>query len=419
MCFVNNTTGYNVGEGLKIFKTYDAGNNWNKIVLNDDFSQISFVSESEGWATAGKLLYYTNDKGITWIVNKKFPYGYPSGILSSLCFLDKLSGFVGTQMNGIYKTSDGGNTWERGKIVNAVDTLGYINDILFINNKIGWAVTSRGGIFKTTDAGENWYTQLNAGLSIIFHNIFFLDSLYGWTANHNSNPYKTTDGGVNWVEQYGMNINASYDIFWANYLNGFLLVFNKLYITTDGGSTWNIEPDLQNIGIARFGYYGDNTIFILGSEKVFRSLNAGNEWIELTNARGMNINCLSLINPGIGYAGGDKGLILKYADSTVDPSGVHDNLDLRIVPSEIFLSQNYPNPFNSSTIIKYELKESGIVKIKVYDILGNEVLELVNEAQEAGYHSVNFNAYNLPSGVYIYTLQVNGFSDSKKMLLIK
>ncbi len=83
------------------------------------------------------------------------------------------------------------------------------------------------------------------------------------------------------------------------------------------------------------------------------------------------------------------------------------------------LSTNYPNPFNPSTVINYSVQEAGVVKIKVYDILGSEVAELVNEMKEAGYHSIEFNASNLPSGVYIYTLQVNEFSASQKMLLLK
>ena len=83
------------------------------------------------------------------------------------------------------------------------------------------------------------------------------------------------------------------------------------------------------------------------------------------------------------------------------------------------LANAYPNPFNPSTVISYSVKEAGLVKIKVFDILGSEVAELVNESKDTGNHSVEFNAANLPSGVYIYTLQVNGYSASKKMLLMK
>jgi Secretion system C-terminal sorting domain len=88
-------------------------------------------------------------------------------------------------------------------------------------------------------------------------------------------------------------------------------------------------------------------------------------------------------------------------------------------PNSFSLFQNYPNPFNPSTIINYAVKDAGVVRLKVYDILGSEVAELVNSTKEAGYHSIEFNAGNLPSGFYIYTLQVNGFSASQKMLLLK
>ena len=88
-------------------------------------------------------------------------------------------------------------------------------------------------------------------------------------------------------------------------------------------------------------------------------------------------------------------------------------------PNSFKLFQNYPNPFNPSTKINYSVKEVGLVKIKVYDILGSEVATLVNETKKAGNFAVEFNAANLPSGVYIYTLQVNDFTSSKKMLLMK
>ena len=89
------------------------------------------------------------------------------------------------------------------------------------------------------------------------------------------------------------------------------------------------------------------------------------------------------------------------------------------LPSEYSLSTNYPNPFNPSTVINYAVKDAGLVSINVYDILGAEIKTFVNETKEAGEYEVEFNASNLPSGVYIYTMQVNGFISSKKMLLMK
>jgi hypothetical protein len=88
-------------------------------------------------------------------------------------------------------------------------------------------------------------------------------------------------------------------------------------------------------------------------------------------------------------------------------------------PGEYNLLQNFPNPFNPNTVINYSIKETGLVKLKVYDILGTEVADLINETKDAGNHSVNFNASHLSNGVYIFTFQVNGYSKSKKMLLMK
>jgi len=83
------------------------------------------------------------------------------------------------------------------------------------------------------------------------------------------------------------------------------------------------------------------------------------------------------------------------------------------------LYQNYPNPFNPTTLIKYSLPEQQFVSLKIFDILGKEVATLVNENKPAGNYEVNFDAGNLSSGVYFYQLRASGFTETKKMLLMK
>ncbi|NWG29313.1 MAG: T9SS type A sorting domain-containing protein [Ignavibacteriaceae bacterium] len=89
------------------------------------------------------------------------------------------------------------------------------------------------------------------------------------------------------------------------------------------------------------------------------------------------------------------------------------------MPTEYSLMQNYPNPFNPVTTISYLLPKNGLVTLKVFDILGTEVTSLVNETQEAGSYSVTFNASQLPSGIYFYTLTSNNFMSTKKLILLK
>ena len=88
-------------------------------------------------------------------------------------------------------------------------------------------------------------------------------------------------------------------------------------------------------------------------------------------------------------------------------------------PTEFRLSQNYPNPFNPLTAIKYQIPEISFVTIKVYDVLGNEIANLVNEEKPIGSYTVEFDAKNLPSSIYFYRLQAGSFVETKKMVLMK
>lgn len=88
-------------------------------------------------------------------------------------------------------------------------------------------------------------------------------------------------------------------------------------------------------------------------------------------------------------------------------------------PTKFELSQNYPNPFNPTTTIRFSLPQSGNVKLTIYNILGEQVAELINGFKEAGNYTINFNAENLNSGMYLYRIEAIGFVQSKKMTLIK
>ena len=88
-------------------------------------------------------------------------------------------------------------------------------------------------------------------------------------------------------------------------------------------------------------------------------------------------------------------------------------------PIEFTLEQNYPNPFNPSTLISYSIPQNSFVTLKVYDIIGNEVVTLVNQTQSAGKYDVRFDASKLSNGVYFYTIKANNFTSTKKMILMK
>lgn len=88
-------------------------------------------------------------------------------------------------------------------------------------------------------------------------------------------------------------------------------------------------------------------------------------------------------------------------------------------PSHYYLKRNYPNPFNPTTTISYSIPKTGLVTIRVYDVLGREITTLVNKNESAGNYSVNFNAIGLSSGIYFYRLKVGGYAQTRKMILLK
>lgn len=95
------------------------------------------------------------------------------------------------------------------------------------------------------------------------------------------------------------------------------------------------------------------------------------------------------------------------------------NLTTGILPNTYALSQNYPNPFNASTVIKYTVPELAWVTLEVYNSLGQRVTTLIDENKPAGYHSVNWDANYLASGIYFYRMTAGNFRESRKMVLVK
>jgi len=103
------------------------------------------------------------------------------------------------------------------------------------------------------------------------------------------------------------------------------------------------------------------------------------------------------------------------------PFDVVNHIDTKApFPNDILLKQNYPNPFNPSTRIEYFLPKSDYATLKVYDLIGHEIITLVNKPHAAGWHSVFFDSHGLVDGVYFYRLQVGDvFAETKKLVVTK
>ena len=143
------------------------------------------------------------------------------------------------------------------------------------------------------------------------------------------------------------------------------------------------------------------------------TLNSGVSWdyIQLPDSSG--IYEINFPDSTHGWAFGIFGTILKYNGVV---SGVYSENN---TVYDFKLFQNYPNPFNPVTIIRFRIKDSRYVTLKVYDVLGKEIETLVNEKKSPGTYEVTFDGSTLASGIYFYRMDAGNFIETKKMLIIK
>lgn len=187
---------------------------------------------------------------------------------------------------------------------------------------------------------------------------------------------------------------------WNNYVKANIITSKELEVM----QVYQIWEDEKWNDAERYIYNTDATgWFLNGRYEIFEY----NTWIpgegnlSIYNPDGFELNYLA------------KGIDVYYAS----PLDVKNETSVQI--KDFNLSQNYPNPFNPSTVINYSIFNEGRVTLTVFDMLGRQVQKLVDEYKPAGNYSVNFNAANLPSGVYFYKLTTNNKSSVNKMQLIK
>ncbi|MCH8035058.1 MAG: T9SS type A sorting domain-containing protein [Bacteroidetes bacterium] len=167
---------------------------------------------------------------------------------------------------------------------------------------------------------------------------------------------------------------------------------------------WNTETEVNNYGF-----------------EIQRSIQTG-KWDLLGFVEGHG-NSNSLKEYSFTDAEVNSSGIYYYRLKQIDNDGSYEfskTIEVNFnVPGNFELSQNYPNPFNPSTTISFNLPKSGVVTLKVYNLMGEEIKTLVEGYREAGIYTVKFKAEGHPSGMYLYRLSTNGFTETKKMLIMK
>lgn len=386
----------------------------------NQFLTVSTVSDQIGWAAGvGPTVVRTTNGGSTWTsatgtgITGDIYNIYAWSANDALCTTSPAATFI-------YKTTNGGATWTQ------VYTLAgaFINAIQMVSATEGYAegdpVGGKWMILKTTNGGTNWARMATepaqVGAEAGWNNSFQIIGTNIWFGTNSTKVYHSTDLGATWTSGATTGTANTYGVHYNNLTTG-LAGGTAMVVSTNGGTSYSAVTSPGTAGNMN-GVEGQGTDWwaLRSDANIYRSTNGGAAWTTAYTQAGAVFQDIDFTDVGgcpKGWAVGNAGLIAKMVTTT----GI-SNFNSEI-PASFNLMQNYPNPFNPTTNINFSIPKSGLVTLKVYDMVGKEVATLVNEVKTAGNYIVGFNASNLPSGAYFYRLESGNIVDTKKMLLIK
>ncbi len=395
-------TGGNSGSGGS-GNTSGSGSGWQSVCSFGN-GEIVYAMASDGnnmyAGTWGGKIYQSADEGQNWtLINQSMNSASVWALNISGGYLFAATG------EGVYKYD--GSNWSAtnisGKEVHALSS----------SNGTIYAGTWGYGVYVSTDNGDTWST-LNDGLGVFL-------SIQSIAVNDNGDVYAGTvggglfrlsSGGTSWQKVmdgfvWSLGTNSSGAVFAGTYGDG-------LYKSLDG-QNWTKLTGLNVPFIYSVSSDASGKIYVSSlTSGVFVSSDNGISWSAL-GMGGSGVSSL-VVNPASSavYVGTKDGSVYATANSRI--TAVKES---KAMPTQFKLEQNYPNPFNPTTTIEFALPKSGEYSLKVYNSIGQAVATVMQGSMSAGVHSVQFNASELSSGMYIYRLSGNGVNMIKKMVLMK
>ena len=372
--------------------------------------------------------------------------------------------FSGTN-GGMVRSTQGGGSWLN--IDNGLGSYTNIRSVIFSPNYLNQdgsliCGTTSGGIFNSNDYGDQWTAFPNDTLNIpgspnVNSIISYLDAVWigtdkgvfyhrfegSWYSKNLGLPSASDTKVLSLIVKDGhFFVGTEYGVYklsnqyWSEKNNGLLntnvvaLTYSGqyliavcaqgsnegVYISSDDGENWTYSFSVafptsllaigQNIFVGSFG------------DGVWLSTNNGSTWNQINDGfAGSAYYVLSLAsNEDDVFAGTNAAGVWKRPLSQII-SDVDD--ERAISPLSYSLEQNYPNPFNPSTIISFSIPVEAFVSLRVFNSIGEEAANLVNETKPAGNYSVSFYAGRLPSGIYFYKIAAGDFIQTRKMMLVK
>ncbi len=386
---------------------------------NENLYDIEFLNEKTGWAVGDAgVVIKTTDGGANWInvPNPSIQYG---GLMWAIQPIDSEVVYAVAGYDFIMKTTNGGTNWD--VLSGRPGSITAFKSLYFLNRDTGWFLGTN-KVFRTYDGGKTldsfyapWFTNFDIYFKDINNGIFCSDG----------RVFKSVDGGENWFDT---NVPVG----------GFFYMFGKLGVagdsvwvvgssspvfrSTDFCDTWEIITPGQQIGGYCIDFINAQTGFIGRSlNNLIKTTNGGYNWYtQRTDPASLAfISSVAFANDTIGWYSCAVGRIYKTT------TGGEWVTDINSFPEEMTildykLHQNYPNPFNPTTNIGFEIIKPGLVEIELTDISGKKIATLLKENKTAGKHEIIFSNRGLASGTYFYGLRIDGrLMSVKKMIILQ
>jgi photosystem II stability/assembly factor-like uncharacterized protein len=330
------------------------------------------------------------------------------------------------------------------------------------------AVGNNGTIVHSTDNGETW----GVSVPVTSANLYSTDlnGVYGYAVGDNGTILLSFNNGANWSQiPSGTVRNLKAIGMHPQFASDVVAVGEKGTIlrTSNSGANWvnvglaDTTIDLYSITQKPRSNTNMQNLYVCGSQgKIFKSTNRGANWVLKNSGTANTLRSIYFSSNDSGAVTGDNGTVRMTTDggetwfsnaefnsvtgsvasicdvsrpsrtvlavsdgkiylASEDPPYIGISNISSEAPKDFSLNQNYPNPFNPVTKIGLKLPKGSFAKLTVYDITGKEIETLVNEQLHAGTYEYEWNGINLPSGVYFYKLEAEGFIQTKKMLMVK
>lgn len=437
--FTDAQNGWAGGFAGKLIRTTDGGETWldGSAGTNRFRYDLYFINPDSGWVVGGnhggypsfipnREILFTSNGGVTWTSQYGASHETP---LNAIYFIDKNNGFSVGESGAVMQTINGGNTWIESTTLTGYD----LRDVTFVNINTGWIIGYYLGlphapsVFKTTDGGLSW-NEKTFGVDESLNSISFADEMNGWIVGGQasiSNSYilHTTNGGVTWEYQNVPTDEFLMKVFFFDTEAGWAVGASGTVLATEN----TVPVELTSFTATAF----ENEVSLFwqtatennnsGFEILRAVENSDYERVGFVEGNGSTTE-------GKSYSFKDENVLAgsyNYKLVQIDFDGTRNESNPvsvevgGLAPNDYVLSQNYPNPFNPITNIQYALPTAAKVSIIIYNTIGEQVQTLVNELKDAGTHQVSFDAVNLNSGIYFYTLQAGSFTKTNKMILLK